>query len=610
MTNTNATPADKGLEGTVFEDKGPAGWLHTSDHKRIGRMFITMSLLFAGFALVLDFLVRLDLISDNDSPVLGFDSFAQIFVLTREALVLLVLIPLFLGLAIYLVPLQIGAANVAFPRAAAASFWGWLVSAGVLLGAYVGNGGPYGGWQNGVDLHLLALAGLVLSLLAGAVTVGTTVLTMRSPGLFLDDTPPFSWSALVTASMLTVTLPVLLGQITILYLDHRYGEVFLDGNAGIWQRVDWVYQTPQLFIYVVPVLGVVAEIMLAVARRRVFEPLALYFTIGLVGLFGFGAWANFGITTEGADIVDGAEGIVLVALYAGAAVGVATLLGLLGFTVMQSRSQARKLARQQADAQTPDTSSAPANKPSKASTAVLAALAAGQLLLLALVIGLLGAVADWLNIAGRGVDGNAPLRFTTFVTGQMSLLAYGAGLLAALAALYWWAPKIWGTKLLEPVGCLSVIAVGFGAFAAWLGPVLSGAFAEQPEFVYHDPTLTTNYQSLVDSTTASGFTALGLVGVILIFAGFALTVLNLLRSLMLRSKQAGTDQASPDQAGTGLGSDPWGALSPEWLLDSPPLPGHPETLPVLTTGMPLLPSEPSPDGEELSDAETAGATSQ
>ena len=563
--------SNPGSNNAALEDAGPAGWLHTSDHKRIGRMFITLALVFATLALVLDFLVRLDLISDNDSPVLGVDVFAQVFVLTRETLVLLVLIPLFLGLAIYLVPLQIGAANVAFPRAAAVSFWGWLISAGVLIGAYVGDGGPYGGWQNGVDLHLLALAGIVLSLLAGAITVGVSVLTMRSPGLYLDDTPPFSWAALVTASMLMVTLPVLLGQITILYLDHRYGEVFLGGNAGIWQRIDWVYQTPQLFIYVVPVLGVIAEIMLAAARRRVFEPLALYFTLGLVGLFGFGAWANFGITTEGADIVDGAEGIVLVGLYAGAAAGIAALLGLLGFTLLQARRRP------------------------KLNAAFLAAAAAGQLLLLAAVVGFLAAAADWLNIAGRGVDGNSPLRFTTFTTGQLSLLVYGAGLLGAVAALHWWAPKIWGIKLSEPAGWLAVVAIGGGAFLAWLGPVLAGAFAEQPEFVYQDPTLTSNYQSLVDSSAASGFTLLGVIGVVIVFAGLLLTKLNLLRALATRKR-----------ATSAVGADPWGALSPEWLLDSPPAPGMPATLPNLVTGMPLLTSPADAADAAAADA-TAGA---
>ncbi len=585
-TSASATSASAMPASSWAEDAGPAGWLHTSDHKRIGRMFITLSLVFATLAVVLDFLVRIDLISDNSSPVLGVDLFAQVFVLTRETLVLLVLIPIFLGLAIYLVPLQIGASNVAFPRAAAASFWGWLVSAGVLIGAYIGNGGPYGGWQNGVDLHLLALAGLVVSLLAGAITIGATVLTMRSPGLYLDATPPFSWSALVTASMLVVTLPVLLGQITILYLDHRYGEVFLGGNAGIWERIDWVYQTPQVYIYIVPVLGVIAEIMLAAARRGVFEPLALYFTLGLVGLFGFGAWANFGITTEGADIVDGFEGIVLVGLYAGAAAGVAALLGLLGFTLMQAR---RRL---------------------KLSTAMLAAVAAGTLLLLATIVGFLGAAADWLNIAGRGVDGNAPLRFTTFVTGQQSLLIYGAGLLGAIAALYWWAPKIWGVKLFEPAGWLTVLAVSGGAFLAWFGPVLAGAFAEQPQFVYNDPSLTTNYEVLTDSTAASGFTVLGVIGVVLVFAGLLLAKLSLARALLVRSKQmrtartgngeataAASAAAAADAAVGALPSDPWDALSPEWLLDSPPAPGELANLPVLSTGMPLLPEDQMPEEE-------------
>lgn len=554
MTDTSAPLITPPI--VPLEDTGPAGWLHTSDHKRIGRMFITMSLLFAGPAMLLDLLIRFDLIASDSSPVLGLDTFAQVFALTRESLVLLVLIPAFLGLAIYLVPLQIGAPNVAFGRATAASFWGWLVSAGVLIGAYVGNGGPYGGWSNGVDLHLLALAGLVLSLLAGAVTVGTTVLTMRSPGLYLDSIPPFSWSALVTASMLVVSLPVLLGQITILYLDHRYGEVFLGGNAGIWERIDWVYQTPQVFIYVVPVLGIVAEIMLATARRQVFEPLALYFAIGLLGLFGFGAWANFGITTEGADVVDGAEGIVLVGFYVGAVAAVAALLGLLGFTLFQARQRP------------------------KLTTATLAAFGAGKLLLAGAFFGLLGAVADWLNIAGRGVDGNAPLRVTTFVTGQQSVLVYGAGLLGVLAALHWWAPKIWGCKLSERLGRLSFLAIGAGATLAWIGPVLAGAFAEQPEFVYQDPALTTNYAGLVDSTTANDFTALGAVGVIIALAGLALTKLNLLQAVVKRAR-----------SGDAAAADPWMALSPEWLLDSPPAPGDPVDLPDLTTGMPLLPVE-------------------
>ena len=140
--NTDASTSP----GVPAEDPTPFGWLTTADHKRTGRLFIVSALLFLVLGVVLDLLVRLDLTSASKFVSLDVDSFAQGFAFSREALVLLFLIPVFLGVAIYMVPLQIGASNLAFPRAATASFWIWKISAVVLIGAYLGNGGPYGGW--------------------------------------------------------------------------------------------------------------------------------------------------------------------------------------------------------------------------------------------------------------------------------------------------------------------------------------------------------------------------------------------------------------------------------------------------------------------------------
>ena len=545
--NTDASTSP----GVPAEDPTPFGWLTTADHKRTGRLFIVSALLFLVLGVVLDLLVRLDLTSASKFVSLDVDSFAQGFAFSREALVLLFLIPAFLGVAIYMVPLQIGASNLAFPRAATASFWIWKISAVVLIGAYLGNGGPYGGWANGVDLHMLALSGLVLALLLGSVTVATTVMTMRSPGLYMDETPPFTWSALVTASMLVVSLPVLLGQIAILYVDHRYGRVFLFGNYGIWERIDWIHRTPQLFIYVVPVLGVAAEIVLAAAKRRVFEPIAMYFTIGLVGLFGFGAWTNFAITGEGADIIDGFEGVVLVGLYAGALLGTTGLLGLLGLAVIQNR------------------------KLPKINTSLIAAFAAGKLVLVGALVGLIGAAADWLEIAGRGNDGNPQLRMTTWVTGQQSVLIYGAGLLGLLAAIHWWAPKIWGRQLNELLGLLNFLVIGAGALLAFLGPALSGLLTEQPDFVYADPNATSLYANWIDDTGAEGLSALGAAGVAILLVGVIILLLNLFTSIVLKK-------------GVEAAEDPWSAQSPEWMLPSPPPMGESGELPILTSGTPLL----------------------
>ena len=542
--------------GVPVEDPTPFGWLTTADHKRTGRLFIVCSVLYLVVGAVLDLLVRLDLTSATEFVTLSSDSFAQGFAFSREALTLLFIIPAFLGVSMYIVPLQIGASNLAFPRAATASFWTWKVSAVVLIGAYLGNGGPYGGWANGVDLHLLALSGLVVALLLGAISVATTIMTMRSPGLYMDETPPFTWSSLVSSSMLVVSLPVLLGQIAIIYVDHRYGRVFLFGNYGVWERIDWIHRTPQLFIYVVPVLGVAAEIVLANARRRVIEPLAMYFTIGLVGLFGFGAWTNFAITGEGADIIDGVEGVVLVALYGGALLGTLGLLGLLGLAVIQNR------------------------KLPKISTSLLAAFAAGTLILVGALVGFIGAAVDWLEIAGRGNDGNLQLRMTTWVTGQQSVLIYGAGLLGLLAAIHWWAPKIWGRQLNELLGLLNFLAIGAGALLAFVGPTLSGLLTEQPDFVYADPNATAVYSGWIDDSGAEGLSAIGAAGVALLIAGAGLLLLNLLISVGLKKGLQADD-------------DPWGALSPEWMLPSPPPIGEADDLPMLTSGTPLLDSTES-----------------
>jgi heme/copper-type cytochrome/quinol oxidase subunit 1 len=552
MTGTNS---DMATAITTGEDPTPFGWLTTADHKRVGRLYIVSAIVMLLVGVLIDVIVRVDLTSGTDFVVLDGDSFGQLFALSRETLVLLFLIPIFLGFSMYLVPLQIGAGNLAFPRAAAASYWVWLVSAGVLFGAYIGNGGPYGGNSDLVDLHMLAVGGLVVGLLIGAVVIGATAMTMRSPGLYMDTTPPFSWSALVTASMLVVSLPVLLGQLVILYIDHRYGRVFLGGNFGIWERIDWLYRAPQLFMYSVPVLGIASEVVLASAKRRVFEPLAMYFSIGLLGLFGFGAWANFAITNEGSDIIDGAEGIVLVAMYGGALLAITGLLALIGLALIQTLMQNRKVP--------------------EITTSLLASLGAGKFLLTGALCGFIGAAVDWLEIGDRGNLGNAQLRMTTWVTGQQSVMIYGAGLLGVLAAVHWWAPKIWGRQLNELLGKLNFLVIASGAFLASVGPFLSGLLTDQPDFVYQDPSMTSIYSNLVDDSGAEGLSALGLVGTLIVLSGVVLLLLNMFVSITLKKGMEATD-------------DPWSGQSPEWLLSSPPAMGQLAELQDLSSGTPLL----------------------
>ena len=171
-------------------------------------------------------------------------------------------IPLFLGLATYLVPLQVGASTVAFP---APPRWrsGPGCSARILLiVAYAINGGVGGGRAKAVDLAYVALAAIVLALLLASVCVLTTVVALRTPGLRLDHVPMFSWSMSSPSSIWLLTLPVLLANIVLIYVDHQLGRPS-DFGVGLnqWPQLAWVVQQPQIYVFAIPALGVVSDIV-------------------------------------------------------------------------------------------------------------------------------------------------------------------------------------------------------------------------------------------------------------------------------------------------------------------------------------------------------------
>ncbi|HMK11606.1 MAG TPA: cbb3-type cytochrome c oxidase subunit I, partial [Acidimicrobiales bacterium] len=185
---------------------GAAAWLLTGDHKKIGRLFIGAALVYAIAGLVIAALLGIERVDSSGTQILKLNAVGQLFSLYALGMAFLFTIPLFLGIAICVVPLQVGARTLAFPRAAAASFWGWLVASAVLIASYIMNGGPAGGDAKGVDLFLLSFAALVVALLLGAVCVGATVLALRAPGMTIDHTPLGAWGFLVGALMLLLTL--------------------------------------------------------------------------------------------------------------------------------------------------------------------------------------------------------------------------------------------------------------------------------------------------------------------------------------------------------------------------------------------------------------------
>ncbi|MCU1377686.1 MAG: putative cytochrome c oxidase subunit 1-alpha [Acidimicrobiales bacterium] len=481
MTETRPAPeatAEAPPPAVVADPSGLAGWFSTSDHKRIGRLWIATSLL---FLLTGGVLVALLGFEGTASGLDLFDraSFLQANTLATEALVLLFLAPLFLGIATFVVPLQVGSPEIAFPRGSAAAFWLYLVSAGILVASYLADGGPTGGSRDAVDLWLLALIGVLLSLCIGLVSVLTTALTMRAPGMSLLRAPAFTWSVLVGGSLVLLSAPVLIAGLADMYVSHHFG-----GDLGNYQRqIAWFWSIPTVYLLAVPAAGVALEVVPVLARNRVRKHEGILIVLGLLGIVGVGAWAQSEVTFDD---------LLYVAMGLAAVLPALALLGLVGDTLRGGK---------------------PAPK-----AALL--FAVGTVLLL-----LLGAVAGAL----LSIDG-LKLHNTTWELGQTHLIVLGAGTVGGLGALWWWAPKLWGVELPESAGILVFLASFGGAVLLAGGELVNGLANDLP---LRAATFTDDSVKVLNGISAAG-------GVLVTLAGL-LTVLVLLGAARRRNQVVVSD---------------------------------------------------------------------
>jgi heme/copper-type cytochrome/quinol oxidase subunit 1 len=439
-THVGATTHAQGAGSALVVAVGQ--WITSSDHKKIGRLFIGTSLLSAVLAAVLGLLFGLERISPAHMEIFHGDATPQMFALYQFALVFGVLAPLFVGIAIAVVPTQLGARSVAFPLVAQFGFWAWLFGALMVDISIIGNGGPGGGSADLVDLYLLGVALAAVGLLAGSLSIATSVLTARAPGMTLDRVPAFSWSALIGSIATLLSLPVMIGTIIYVYVDHTHAQLIFGGNKGIDKYLGWSLSQPMTFVFVIMALGVLAEVAPATARTE--QPLRPIVLAGLAII----STAVLGAVTQTAQILDWAgtnsdkvKSTLLHSLFNG--------LPLLGMLIVVLLS--------------------------------LLCLKVGTPRVTApFALSLLGALMIIVGVLGNGLYTfkSASLDGTVFSEGIVLYLVYG-GLLSALGALSHWAPTLWGraidnTKLLglALVGLLGTILASF--------PLYIAGFADQP----------------------------------------------------------------------------------------------------------------------------------
>ena len=284
-----------------------ASWLVTTDHKRIGLLYIWTSLSFFLLGGVMALLIRTELLTPETADFVSRRTFNQLFTMHGLTMVFLVIVPILAGFGNYLLPLMLGARDMVFPRLNAFSYWTFLLGGIVLYSSWLSAGGAADtGWflyppyatrtGTSVDLTILALHLLAVSSLAGAINFVATVHTMRTPGMTWMRMPLFVWSIYTYSWLLITTLPVVGAALTMLLLDRTAGTHFFlpegGGDPVLYQHMFWFFGHPEVYIMILPAFGIVSEVIPVFARKPIFGYAAIAFSTVGIAFVSMLVWAH------------------------------------------------------------------------------------------------------------------------------------------------------------------------------------------------------------------------------------------------------------------------------------------------------------------------------
>lgn len=287
---------------------GVLGWAGQCNHKAVGRRFIFTAFFFLMFGGVLALLMRLQLITP-DGAVMGPDDFNQLFTMHGTIMMFLFVVPMLEGFTIYLAPLQLGARDMPMPRLNAFGYWVYLLGGVFLLSSFLVGQVPDSGWfayvpltgpeyapGANLDFWLLGVTMLEISGIAASIEVVTLIARFRAQGMSLSRIPIFVWSSGVVAVMILFAFPPLVAGTILLELDRKVGTVFYDAAAGgdplLWQHLFWWFGHPEVYIQLIPALGMAAAILSVATRRRMAGRTAVIASLVSIGILSFGLWVH------------------------------------------------------------------------------------------------------------------------------------------------------------------------------------------------------------------------------------------------------------------------------------------------------------------------------
>lgn len=304
---TMAAPAP-GIHAEAPSTSGIMSWLTTVDHKRIGILYLVTSLFFFVWGGMEAVIIRAQLAGPNMNLV-SADTYNQLFTMHGTTMVFLVVMPLSSAFFNFLIPLQIGARDVAFPRLNAFSYWVFLFGGLVITLPILFGLAPNGGWFGyaplttkayasgyNIDYWVIGLQILGVASLAAAFNFITTIINMRAPGMHLMRMPIFTWMSFVVQFLVILAFPAITVALVFLMFDRFFGTNFYTIAAGadplLWQHLFWVFGHPEVYILILPAFGLVSEVLPTFSKKPLFGYPVMVYSGMLIGFLGFGVWAH------------------------------------------------------------------------------------------------------------------------------------------------------------------------------------------------------------------------------------------------------------------------------------------------------------------------------
>jgi cytochrome c oxidase subunit 1 len=537
-TTTTAAPAVPQITAHEVkpEPRGWVSWVTTTDHKRIGIMYLVTTFVFFILGGVEALLIRAQL-GAPENTLLSPQTYNQLFTMHGTTMVFLFVVPVMAGFGNYFIPLMIGARDMAFPKLNALSYW-LLLAGGIVFYASLFWSPAEAGWtmyppltsaafdeHGGVDAWIFLIHLTGLSSLVGAVNFYATIANMRAPGMGWGRLPLFGWTILIYAVLLILALPVIAAGVTLLLTDRHFGTHFYDpangGDPLLYQHLFWFFGHPEVYIMILPGFGIISEVLPVFARKPIFGYKAIAAATAVIAFLSLIVWAHHMFATPSPAIV------LVFFMLSSFLIGIPTGIKMFNWIAT--------LWRGTVEFRTP----------------LLFAVGFLSVFLMGGVTGVILAVfpVDW------------QLHDTYFVVAHFHYTLVGGAIFSIFAGIYYWFPKMTGRMMNEGLGkwSFAIMFIGFNiTFAIQHSIGLDG----MPRRVYE----------YADIGNWQLYNLISTVGAYIFAFGILLTIVNVARSL---------------KHGTIAGPDPWKGNTLEWFVPSPPPVNNFDTVPRVRSVEPM-----------------------